>query len=99
MKAVMDWKWFLITWRYGSIAGRRMYCVSISLDGITPEDPLTPKMARQAARAAVGQEADVWVFSNDEKGYALYPSSQREIGREDLERYKIEPYTEAETYG
>ncbi len=55
----------------------------IQLNGVLPEEPLTPKLARRAARAAFGHSSQVTVWSaNEEHGYRLYKRSARKIWKE-----------------
>jgi hypothetical protein len=79
-------------WQVGATYEWRMLCTTVMLPNAMIADRLTPMMARDAARIATGQDHGVWVFSDDEHGYALYPNSHREVTRRDLERYTIEPY-------
>ena len=85
-----EWKWFTIYWQVGATYERRMACTTVMLEHVYPAEPITPRLARLAALAGVKRNHGVWVFSDDDIGYALYPNSHRELERRDLERYTIE---------
>jgi len=62
------------------IAGPRYnpVTVTVTLNGVLPDERLTPKMARQAARAAFGEsDGAITVWSNDEYGYRLYAKGEK----------------------
>lgn len=90
-----DWKWVTVLWHVGPPAAKRMLCVAVSLPGVLPDHRLTPRVARQAALAAVGQDWDVWV-TDEVGGYVLSPGSARAIERRVLDRYTIEAYSDME---
>ena len=52
--------------------------VMVKLNGIAPDEPLTPKMARRASRVAHGSgyAATVW---DGNIGYRLYKNSARKV--------------------
>lgn len=52
----------------------------VNLNGIMPDEPLTPKMAAQAARIGFGHRNGVTVWDNDfDYGYRLYKNSARKL--------------------
>lgn len=54
--------------------------ITIQLAGVLPAEPLTPKMARQAARAAFGHNNRVTVWDDASGyGYRLYQYSARKL--------------------
>lgn len=50
----------------------------IKLNGVAPDEPLTPKMARRACRAAGANEGVVWE-EDYSYGYRVYQNSARKI--------------------
>jgi len=54
----------------------------VSLNGVSENESLTPKMARRAARVAFGHSHSVTVWSDDSHGYRLYRNSHRRLVRE-----------------
>ena len=52
----------------------------VQLNGVDPEERLTPKMARRASRVAHGSSASATVWDNEHNyGYRLYPNSARKV--------------------
>ena len=54
----------------------------VSLNGVSENERLTPKLARRAARVAFGHSSGVTVWSTDDHGYRLYKNSHRRLVRE-----------------
>jgi len=53
---------------------------SVQLNGVLPDDRLTPSMARQAARIAFGHSNRVTVWDLvANRGYRLYENSARKL--------------------
>lgn len=53
---------------------------TVELNGISPSQKLTPKMARQAANIACGHTLQVTVWDNEyDYGYRLYQNSARKV--------------------
>ena len=64
------------------IAGPRSnpLTANVQLNGVLPEERLTPQMARRAARVAVGHSNRVTVWDyRASYGYRLYEKSARKI--------------------
>lgn len=57
--------------------------VKITLNGITEDERLTPRMAVRAAKAAFGHRNGVTVESSEPYGYRIYPKSARKIEYKD----------------
>ena len=52
----------------------------VELNGVVPEEHLTPKLARRAARIACGHANGVTVWDSEYgHGYRLYSSSARKL--------------------
>lgn len=71
-------KQFTVT--FGPVCNRQT--VTIELNGVLPDESLTPKLARRAARVATGTGHNVTVWSNDPHGYRLYRRSARKLRAE-----------------
>jgi hypothetical protein len=54
---------------------------TVELPGVPPDERLTPKLARQAARAA-GADGTATVWSDEDYGYRLYERSARKIKKQ-----------------
>jgi len=53
---------------------------AVELNGVSPDEKLTPKMARRAARVACGHTIQVTVWDNEhDYGYRLYRNSARKV--------------------
>ncbi len=55
--------------------------VDVEDHGIPPEWPLTPTLARIAARRAVDMMQEVIVASDDEYAYHLHPNSETKLAK------------------
>jgi len=52
----------------------------VELNGVAPEETLTPKMAARAARTAFGHRDGVTVWDHEhDYGYRLYAKSARKV--------------------
>jgi len=56
---------------------------TVELNGVSPEEPLTPSLASRAALAATGHRRNVTVWSTEDYGYRLYAKSHRKVQRDD----------------
>lgn len=55
---------------------------TIVLNGVLPEERLTPKMAARAARVAFGYRNGVTVWDNEyQHGYRLYKNTARKLSQ------------------
>ena len=53
---------------------------NVQLNGVLPEERLTPQMARRAARVAFGHSNQVTVWDGPQgRGYRLYKQSARKL--------------------
>ena len=53
---------------------------NVQLNGVLPDERLTPKMARRAARIAFGHEDKVTIYDEQAKyGYRIYRKSARKF--------------------
>jgi hypothetical protein len=52
---------------------------TVILNGVLPSEPLTPKLARRAARVTVGVGYGCTVLDEDGIGYRLYERSARKL--------------------
>lgn len=52
---------------------------TVILNGVHPDEKLTPKLARRAACVAQGHDTGVTVWSGDDFGYRLYENSARKV--------------------
>lgn len=55
---------------------------AVQLNGIAPDERLTPKMARRACRVAIGLGYGAAVWDENGVGYKLYKSSARKLTQE-----------------
>lgn len=57
----------------------------VELDGVLPDERLTPKLAAQAARIACGHRDGVTVQESNGDGYRLYRNTARKVWEMDRE--------------
>ena len=54
--------------------------IQVELNGVSPDEPLTPKLAARAARVAFGHRGGVTVWDHEhDYGYRLYKYSARKL--------------------
>lgn len=72
----MMWKQVKVSWRCDGGWDHRL----IEIPGVLEADPLSPKLAQQAARSVMGLDIrGAWVIGNDGWGFAFYEKSYNKL--------------------